>query len=112
MLFAIVPAAPPTRKNQRTTSCPAPISANVPYHRGSRLILSALEWVSIGFSFTGVGPETVLNPFADETRERFGDENAPLILANHSYRRRTKVLFPKMRKPARETRALPRSDSS
>ena len=31
MLLAIVPAAPPTRKNQRTTSCPAPISAKVPY---------------------------------------------------------------------------------
>ena len=30
MLFAIVPAAPPARKNQRTTSWPAPISANVP----------------------------------------------------------------------------------
>src|ERR1700682_1301931 len=52
MLFAIVPAAPPTRKNQRTTSCPAPISANVPYQRGSRLIFSALECVSIVSSFT------------------------------------------------------------
>src|SRR6266513_602004 len=53
MLFAIVPAAPPTRKNQRTTSCPAPISANVPYQRGSRLIFSAFECVSIVYSFTG-----------------------------------------------------------
>src|SRR5438445_7555979 len=52
MLLATVPAAPPTRKNQRTTSCPAPISAKVPYQRGSRLILSALEWVSIVSSFT------------------------------------------------------------
>src|SRR5215510_10315131 len=52
MLFATVPAAPPTRKNQRTTSWPAPISANVPYQRGSRLILSALEWVSIASCFT------------------------------------------------------------
>src|ERR1700756_4690290 len=52
MLLAIVPAAPPTRKNQRTTSCPAPISAKVPYQRGSRLILSAFEWVSSGSSFT------------------------------------------------------------
>src|SRR5438874_11789818 len=52
MRFAIVPAAPPTRKNQRTTSWPAPISAKVPYQRGSRLILSALEWVSIVSSFT------------------------------------------------------------
>src|SRR6266446_5195540 len=52
MLLAIVPAAPPTRKNQRTTSWPAPISANVPYQRGSRLILSAFECVSIVSSFT------------------------------------------------------------
>src|SRR6516225_9920069 len=52
MLLATVPAAPPTLKNQRTTSCPAPISANVPYHRGSRLILSALEWVSTTSCFT------------------------------------------------------------
>jgi len=35
--LAIVPAAPPTRKNQRATSCPAPISAIVPYLAGSRL---------------------------------------------------------------------------
>ena len=40
------PAAPPTRKNQRTTSWPAPISANVPYQRGSRLIRSAFWCVS------------------------------------------------------------------
>ena len=46
MLLAIVPAAPPTRKNQRTTSWPAPISANVPYQRGSRLICSAFCSVS------------------------------------------------------------------
>src|SRR5437660_8002166 len=51
MLLATVPAAPPTRKNQRTTSCPAPISAKVPYQRGSRLIRSAFEWVSIVSSF-------------------------------------------------------------
>src|SRR6266705_623773 len=47
MLFAIVPAAPPTRKNQRTTSCPAPLYAKVPYQRGSRLIFSAFVCVSI-----------------------------------------------------------------
>src|SRR5215471_20540476 len=63
MLFAIVPAAPPTRKNQRTTSCPAPISAKVAYQRGSRLILSALEWVSIGSSFTGVQKRRLLPMF-------------------------------------------------
>src|SRR5438046_9435063 len=37
----MVPDAPPTWKNQRATSCPAPISANVPYLFGSRLIWSA-----------------------------------------------------------------------
>ncbi len=47
MDLAIVPAAPPTRKNQRTTSCPAPISATVPYQRGSRLMRSAFWWVSV-----------------------------------------------------------------
>jgi hypothetical protein len=41
MDLAIVPAAPPTRKNHRATSCPAPISATVPYHLGSRLMRSA-----------------------------------------------------------------------
>src|SRR6267378_989861 len=41
MLLAMVPDAPPTWKNQRATSCPAPISANVPYLFGSRLIWSA-----------------------------------------------------------------------
>src|SRR5439155_10856544 len=41
IVLAIVPDAPPTRKNQRATSCPAPISANVPYLFGSRLIWSA-----------------------------------------------------------------------
>src|SRR5581483_5953015 len=43
----MVPAAPPTWKNQRTTSWPAPISAIVPYHLGSRLIRSAFWWVSV-----------------------------------------------------------------
>src|SRR6266850_6390540 len=70
MLFATVPAAPPTRKNQRTTSCPAPISAKVPYQRGSRLIFSALEWVSRTSSFTASEP---LNSGLDETREFPGD---------------------------------------
>src|SRR6185437_6392496 len=41
IVLAIVPDAPPTRKNQRATSCPAPISANVPYLWGSRLIWRA-----------------------------------------------------------------------
>src|ERR1700722_7649093 len=47
MDFATVPAAPPTRKNQRTTSWPAPISAIVPYQRGSRLMRSAFWRVSV-----------------------------------------------------------------
>src|SRR6266403_1040167 len=63
MLFAIVPAAPPTRKNQRTISCPSPISANVPYQRGSRLILSAFECVSIVASFTSQYTRPVLRAF-------------------------------------------------
>src|SRR3954468_2165943 len=46
MDFATVPAAPPARKNQRATSCPAPISAIVPYQRRSRLICSAFCSVS------------------------------------------------------------------
>src|SRR6266850_4785539 len=37
MALATVPAAPPTAKNQRATSCPAPISASVPYQLVSRL---------------------------------------------------------------------------
>src|SRR6266542_6146698 len=41
MLLAMVPAAPPTWKKQRATSCPAPISAMAPYFAGSRLIASA-----------------------------------------------------------------------
>src|SRR5438309_655449 len=53
MLFATVPLAPPTRKNQRTTSCPAPISANEPYQRLSRLMLSAF-WCVFSFS-SGMG---------------------------------------------------------
>src|SRR4051812_37072315 len=46
MLLAMVPAAPPTWKNQRTTSWPAPISAKVPYLRGSRLMANAFCWVA------------------------------------------------------------------
>src|SRR3954447_10144356 len=46
MDFATAPAAPPARKNQRATSCPAPISAIVPYQRRSRLICNAFCSVS------------------------------------------------------------------
>src|ERR1017187_646138 len=41
MVFATVPEALPTWKNQRATSCPAPISANAPYFLASRLIWRA-----------------------------------------------------------------------
>src|SRR6266481_6431245 len=41
MVFATVPAAPPTEKNHRATSWPPPISANVPYVVASRLSASA-----------------------------------------------------------------------
>ena len=53
MLLAIVPAAPPTRKNQRATSCPAPISAKVPYFVLSRLIWTAFWCVSSGLVCIG-----------------------------------------------------------
>ncbi len=53
MLLAIVPAAPPTRKNQRATSCPAPISAKVPYFVLSRLIWMAFWCVSSGLVCIG-----------------------------------------------------------
>src|ERR1700720_4492787 len=46
MLFATVPEAPPTKRNQRTTSCPAPISANEPNVEASRFRVSALRCVS------------------------------------------------------------------
>src|SRR2546422_5758458 len=41
IVLATVPAAPPTEKNQRATSCPPPISANVPYRVASRFSASA-----------------------------------------------------------------------
>src|SRR5213593_2660270 len=45
IVLAIVPEAPPTRKNQRATSWPAPISTQVPYLLGSRFMRSALSCV-------------------------------------------------------------------
>src|SRR5215471_17632640 len=47
MVLATVPAAPPTRKNLRATSWPAPISANVPYLAGSKLMWRAFSSVPI-----------------------------------------------------------------
>src|SRR2546430_6575153 len=48
MDLATVPAAPPTRKNQRATSWPAPISAMVPYFLLSRLSARAFCRVPVG----------------------------------------------------------------
>src|SRR5437773_11138441 len=45
MVFATVPAAPPTAKNHRATSWPPPISAKVPYFAGSRLSATAFRRV-------------------------------------------------------------------
>src|SRR3954469_24711489 len=50
IVFATVPAAPPTWKKRRATSCPAPISANVPYFFVSRLIWNALRFVPTSIS--------------------------------------------------------------
>src|SRR5689334_951852 len=50
MVLATVPAAPPAEKNQRATSWPAPISANVPYVFASRLSASAFCRVPVAFS--------------------------------------------------------------
>ena len=41
MVLAIVPEAPPTLKKCLATSCPAPISAKVPYINSFKLILRA-----------------------------------------------------------------------
>src|SRR5207253_4837278 len=48
-----VPEAPPTTRNQRATSCPAPISAKEPKVDGSRFRVSAFWWVS-SFSVEGI----------------------------------------------------------
>src|SRR5437588_11188764 len=76
MLFAIVPAPPPTRKNQRTTSCPAPISANVPYQRGSRLIFSAFECVSIVSAFTSQQTQPVFRALNFQIMHQSPQSNA------------------------------------
>src|SRR5262245_59989759 len=55
MVLATVPDAPPTRKKQRATSWPAPISAHVPYLLASRLIWSAFWLVSsLSVAITGI----------------------------------------------------------
>src|SRR5208282_809842 len=62
MVLATVPEAPPTRRNQRATSCPAPISANEPKVDVSRFRVS-------GFSFSA-GPE-IKRTIAPKALERF-----------------------------------------
>src|SRR5438270_9097184 len=91
MLFAIVPAAPPTRKNQRTTSCPAPISANVPYQRGSRLILSAFEWVSMVSSFTSQQISPVFRALNVQAVHQSAQGKAPAIVATALCRREKRL---------------------
>src|SRR5712692_5774607 len=55
MVLAMVPAAPPTWKSQPATSCPAPISAMVPYLARSRLSSSAFCSVVVWWStMTGI----------------------------------------------------------
>src|ERR1700732_905782 len=53
MVLATVPEAPPTTRNQRATSCPAPISAKEPNLDVSRFSDSALRCVS-SFSVDGI----------------------------------------------------------
>lgn len=43
MDLAIVPAAAPTLKNHLATSCPAPISARTPYHKGFKFTSRACK---------------------------------------------------------------------
>src|SRR6267143_6125661 len=50
MVFATVPDAPPTWKNRRATSWPAPISAKVPYFFASRLVWNAFLFVPTSIS--------------------------------------------------------------
>src|ERR1700693_2210050 len=63
MVLATVPAAPPTWKNQRATSWPAPISARVPYAAGSRFRARAFSRV-LGCAMSMRGPATL--PGADQ----------------------------------------------
>src|SRR3954463_6470965 len=50
IVFATVPDAPPTWKKRRATSCPAPISAKVPYFSASKLIWNAFLFVPTSIS--------------------------------------------------------------
>ena len=76
MDLATVPAAPPTRKNQRTTSWPAPISAIVPYQRGSRLMRSAFWCVSDCCAMSSVMPLPDPVPMLPSSAARSGGGRA------------------------------------
>src|SRR5262245_51359000 len=61
MVLATVPAAPPTWKSQRATSCPPPISAIVPYFARSRLSARAFSSVDMGVSVMRLAGPVTLN---------------------------------------------------
>src|SRR6185436_10580438 len=83
MLLAMVPEAPPTRKNQRATSCPAPISANVPYFVWSRLICSAF-WCVLTFSFFILADVTGWMPRGETEIHRLPQAAVTLRRSGHS----------------------------
>src|SRR6516225_4201885 len=62
MVLATVPDAPPTRRNHRATSWPAPISAKEPNIVGSRFSESAFWCVPI-FSVVDMAPLRVPSDF-------------------------------------------------
>src|ERR1700682_5495883 len=78
MLLATVPAAPPTRKNQRATSCPAPISAMVPYLPLSRLSARAFCRVLVGRA-----------SIAPIVREQLGERNRGVCVSRPRWALRT-----------------------
>src|SRR5271166_2292393 len=82
MVLATVPAGPPTEKNQRATSWPAPISANVPYVFASRLSASAFCGVSVASSMVAYLQEWVgRKPFYPLITLRFCPEHSAEIRA-------------------------------
>src|SRR6185503_9953488 len=90
MLLAIVPAAPPTRKNQRATSWPAPISAKVPYLLESRLMCSAFWCVSKTSRF--VMPESYgENATRDESKKGKSEARKEGVAPRQSARRKAQT---------------------
>src|SRR5213594_4123395 len=69
MVLATVPEASPTRRNQRATSCPAPISAKEPKLVGSRLRVRAL-WCVSRCSADGMMATPTTGAAADQARRR------------------------------------------